>query len=247
MNVLARLDKVISSMVFTMSKDQLWDAATIELVDTFPYYCQVSEDSSTTCIYLSRSTSLTVPFLFFAEYFVIDQELPEDYNYRSSDPFFENHTGLFYDNSSQAVESIRYDAGLDFGRYTPVYEVNVPPAPLALRKAILEKLQYEQFVQVNADRLLEFETGGFLLKLELFNGEVFELMEDSVKHCYEIDTGCVNIAFHDKLFGSTFTLLGLCSEGYQWDASNIFWEERTARWAPWDKYWKKIEKQLKME
>lgn len=247
MKVLAKLDKSISSMVFTLSKDHLWDAATIELADGTPYYCWIKDDSSTACLHLSRNTSLLMPFSFFADAFVVDQELPDDYNYWAPDPNYERHKGLFYDVCNHIVLPMHYSTRLFPLYYIPVYQVKLPPAPLALRNAILDKLHFEQFVQLQEDKSLVFENGNFRLTIDLYEGQVFDLLEDPVKHYYEIDTGCVNLAFNEKLFGKTFSLLEKCPDGYQWDSSNSFWEGYVKKWVTWDENWEKIEKLMSVD
>ena len=86
--------------------------------------------------------------------------------------------------------------------YAPVFKAAIPETPSMLRIAIEDRLERDQFVQLQKNQIITFDLGAIVLSLCLFRGQVFQVMDDPYEDTFQIDTGRINLAFKKALLNN---------------------------------------------
>lgn len=242
MKKLATLNSTIEDLHFVLPSDRSWTAATLFFIPVQPYYCEIDRISKTATVYFSRNTALDMQLSFYEQCFTTIRDLPDDYDYFSPNPDGSVRETLICQIRTGNVISAPTKLARKLLSYAPVYKATLPEAPSMLRIVIEDRLERDQFVQLQKEQILTFDLDVFSLHLHLYPGQVFLLMDDPYDDTYQIDTGFVNLAFHKRLLDDTLRLLPHCVEGYQWETENGLWYEQTCRWPSWDENYEPLER-----
>ena len=230
MKKIAMLNSSTEDLSFVLPSSGNWVAATLFFSNELPYYCIPDENSQTATVYLSRNASLDLPLSFYNEVFTSIRDLPDDYDYFAPNPDQSMQEILMANIKTGEIISTPVHMARSLLTYAPVYKAVVPETPSMLRIAIEDRLERDQFVQLQKNLIVSFDLGTIALSLRLYRGQVFQVMDDPYEDTFQIDTGRINLAFKKNLLDNgTMRLLPHRPEGYQWETDSDLWDEKTNR------------------
>lgn len=228
MKKIAMLNSSTEDLSFVLPSSGNWVAATLFFFDALPYYCVTNENSQTATVYLSRNASLDLPLSFYNEVFTSIRDLPDDYDYFAPNPDQSMQEILMANIKTGEIISTPVHMARSLLTYAPVYKAVVPETPSMLRIAIEDRLERDQFVQLQKNLIVSFDLGTIALSLRLYRGQVFQVMDDPYEDTFQIDTGRINLAFKKNLLDNgTLRLLPHRPKGYQWETDSDLWNEKT--------------------
>ena len=235
MKQVAMLNNNTEGLSFVLPSSSSWAAATLFFSNELPYYCVTDEENQIATVYLSRNASLDLPLSFYNEVFTSIRDLPDDYDYFAPNPDKSMQEILLANIKTGEIVSTPVHMARSLLTYAPVFQAVVPETPSMLRIAIEDRLERDQFVQLQKNQIVNFDLGAIALSLRLFRGQVFQVMDDPYENTFQIDTGRINLAFKKSLLDNgTMRFLPRRPDGYQWDTDNDPWYDQTCQWADWD-------------
>ena len=230
MKKIAMLNSSTEDLSFVLPSSGNWVAATLFFSNELPYYCVTDDENQIATVYLSRNASLDLPLSFYNEVFTSIRDLPDDYDYFAPNPDQSMQEILMANIKTGEIISTPVHMARSLLTYAPVYKAVVPETPSMLRIAIEDRLERDQFVQLQKNLIVSFDLGTIALSLRLYRGQVFQVMDDPYEDTFQIDTGRINLAFKKNLLDNgTMRLLPHRPEGYQWETDSDLWDEKTNR------------------